>query len=211
MRKFRLFCHRNKNKLIIAGLCSVIVISIIVLCVVFIHHHKDTGDTQPTGGSAFDREIKNGIPGSEIRKELAGLKKDGGYTIVVATERLVLNRKTKETAYVVFPLTSSKQPTYLSRGTTQYMLFGICYGNTLNDDILMNTGDGSYYTIGGQMKKSEYAVRHNYKEGTEKTVITKNMFHVYKEAESLYIPDDELFEKKMIYDADGKEIGCFYY
>ena len=212
-RKIKRFYHRHKNEFVIAGLIFLIILSLAVLAVVYMYNHKriKPEDIKTATEETVKREIKSGIPGSEVKKELKSLKEDDGYTIVVCTKELLEKRKSKELTYVVYPLTASKYPVEITESGQKLTLFGITYGNSLTDSILLNTGDGRYYTNGGQMKKSEYAVRNNYEKGTKKTVITKNRFHAYDEETSMEIPDDEMFEKFYIYDADEKEIGCFYY
>lgn len=212
-RKIRLFYQRHKNQIIIAFLCLVILISIIILGFVFARNHRKPvpEKTEPTAGTSVKRQIAGGTPGSEIKKELKALTKEKGYTIVVCTDELLTKRTTKETPYVVYPLTETKYPVYITENHTEYLLFGISYGNSLCDTVLMNAGENRYYTIAGQMEKSEYAERNNYEKGTKKTVLAKNMFHAYRKGKSIDIPDDEMFEKAYIYDADEKEIGCFYY
>ena len=212
-RKIKRFYHRHKNEFVIAALIFLIILSLAVLVVVYMHNHKriEPEEAETTTEETVKREIKNGISGIEVKKELKALKEDDGYTIVVCTKELLEKRKSKELAYIVYPLTASKYPVEITENGQKLTLFGITYGNSLSDSILLNAGDGRYYTNDGQMEKSEYAVRNNYENGMKKTVITKNKFHAYDEETSMEIPDDEMFEKFYIYDADEKEIGCFYY
>lgn len=217
--RIRRFYDLHKNGIKIAGLCAVIVCSIGVLIAVFYHQHLRKLELQQQIQSDSQENVtqqnaKNGIKGSEVKKQLESLKEKDQYAIVIATQELLCKRSTAETAYLVYPLDAKKQPRYVEAADgTFYMLFGVNYGCVLEDDILLNTGAGtdSYYTIAGFMEENEYAKRNNYEEGTSKTVITRKKYHPYKQDESISIPDDEVFQKGYIYDRDEKEIGCIYY
>lgn len=217
----RRFYFKHKNGIKIAGLCVIILCSIGVLCAV--RHHQNekirsaladlSEETEHQEEVTIDGQ-KTGVKGSEVKAQLASLKESEPYAIIVATEELLLERTTTESAYLSYPLDDEKQPQYVdATDGSRYMLFGVNYGNVLYDPVLYSIGNGGYgyYTIAGFMDESEYASRNNYSVGTTKTVITRNKYHPYSPDNSLPINNEDVFQKSYIYDKNEKEIGCIYY
>lgn len=187
-------------------------LTVIVLCLVFITFTLIRKGRSPTDDTvAISTEaVKDGIPGSEVKKELLAWDKKKPYSFVVSEVKAFSKGFYKnDDDYKVIYTTKGGEHTYL-KGNSGEPLWGINYGTILADSTISRDFDPDFCAINGYQKKAQKETVVIGDSDKKKTVTVRKKNNPYTVKDGIDIPDNEYFKKYLLNDTDGNEIGCIY-
>lgn len=196
----------RKNKI------PLIVIFLSIIFIVFFIWRNGRSPTENTEGKQIIYEKpEGGISGKDVKKKLLEWKKNDNYAIVVASTDSIVNHSDlfSSNQYSVLFM-DDNQTQSLKVGNSDTMLWGINYGNVLKDDVVIRTGDRSFYTVHGLMKKTKKQKYRDLETGKVKKKIDRAKTNPYYEKTGIIISDEEYFLEYTITDENEEVIGCAY-
>ena len=196
----------RKNKI------PLIVIFLSIFFIVFFIWKNGRSPTENTQGKQIVYEKpEGGISGKDVKKKLLEWKEDDNYAIVVASADNIVNHSDlfSSNKYSVLFM-DDDQTQSLKVNNSGTMLWGINYGNVLKDDVIIKTGDSSFYTVHGLMKKTKKQKYRDVETGKVKKKVDRAKTNLYSEKTGIKISDEEYFLEYTITDGNEKVIGCAY-